>query len=122
MEMGREEAGPTRQSRRERTLTTKALEQEKRKHGGESRDGNPFTTLSQRSGEARDWEESDECDTDNMIEVIAETPNAPRPSRTQRRPRIPTQATARSNTRTRKAKSDVLSIILSVIEELKSSN
>jgi hypothetical protein len=41
------------------------------KRGGKAADGNRFATLSQRSSEARNWEESDECDTDNVIEVMA---------------------------------------------------
>jgi hypothetical protein len=42
------------------------------KRGGKAADGNRCATLSQRSSEARNWEESDECDTDNVIEVMAE--------------------------------------------------
>lgn len=103
-------------------MTTKALEQEKTKRGGKVADGNRFATLSQRSSEARNWEESDECDTDNVIEVMAETPDAPRPDRTRRRPRTPTRAAVRGNTKTRKEEGDVLFTILSVIEELRSSN
>jgi hypothetical protein len=122
MERVVEDSGATRQSRRERILTTKALEQEKMKRGGKVADGNRFATLSQRPSEARNWEESDECDTDNVIEVMAETPDAPRPDRTRRRPRTPTRAAARGNTKTRKEEGDVLSTILSVIEELRSSN
>ena len=122
MERVVEDSVPTRQSRRERILTTKALEQDKMKRGGKAADGNRFVTLSQRSDEARNWEESDECDTDNVIEVMAETPDAPRPDRTRRRPRTPTRAAARGNIKTRKGESDALSIILSVVEELKSSN
>ncbi|KAG9239810.1 hypothetical protein BJ878DRAFT_547047 [Calycina marina] len=74
-----EEAGATRQSRRERILTTKALEQEMMKHGGNVDDGNRFATLSQRSSEARNWDESDKDNTDNVIEVRPGTPDAPRP-------------------------------------------
>src|SRR4051794_40373271 len=97
-----EDSGPTRQSRRGRVLTTKALEQEKMKHGGNAVDGNRLATLSQRSSQARNWEESDEYDTDNVIEVRPRTPDAPRPDRTQRRPRTPTGAAARDSAKTRK--------------------
>ena len=81
MEAVAEATGPTRQSRRERTLTVKALELEGRKHGGKYGDGSSIATLSQRSNESREWNESDECITDNGIEVRAVTPDAPRPSR-----------------------------------------
>jgi hypothetical protein len=64
---------------------------------------------------------SDECDTDNVIEVMTETANGTRLNPTRRRPRTPTQASLRDNTRNRKADNDTLSIILSVIEELNSS-
>ena len=57
-----------------------------------------------------------------MIEVIAETLDALRPDRTRRRPRTLTRVAARGNIKTRKGESDVLSIILSVVKELKSSN
>lgn len=75
MERVVEDSGPT---RRKRISTTKALEQEKIKRGGNAADGNRFATLSQRASEARNWEESDECNTDNVIEVMVETPDAPR--------------------------------------------
>lgn len=122
MESVVEDLGLTRQSRRERVSTTKALEQEKMRRGGNVADGNRFVTLSQRSGEARNWEESDECDTDNVIEVRAVTLEAPRLDRTRRRPRTLTRAATRGNIKTRKGEGDALSIILSVVEELKSSN
>jgi hypothetical protein len=48
------------------------------KHGVKSADDNPVATLSNRSSEGRDWDESDERDIDNAIEVRAETPDAPR--------------------------------------------
>lgn len=48
------------------------------KHGVKSGDDNPVATLSKRSSEGRDWDESDERDIDNAIEVRAETPDAPR--------------------------------------------
>src|SRR5208282_2265397 len=60
--------------------------------------------------------------TDNVIEVIAEMPDAPRPDRTRHRLRTLTRAAARGNIKTTKGESDALSIILSVVEELKSSN
>jgi hypothetical protein len=88
MERVVEDPGPTRQSRRERILTTRALEQDKMKRGGKGANGNRFATLSQRSSKARNWEESDECDTDNVIEVIAETLDALRLDRTRRRPKF----------------------------------
>ena len=53
---------------------------------------------------------------------MAETPDAPRPDRTRRRPRTPTRVAARGNIKTRKGESDARSIILSVVKELKSSN
>ncbi|KUJ15067.1 uncharacterized protein LY89DRAFT_720466 [Mollisia scopiformis] len=106
------------QSLRERILKTKALELEEMKRVGEIADRNRFATLSQRSSEARNWQESDECDTDNVIEVMAETSDAPRrPDRTRLRPGVPTRAAAGGNTRTRKGESDALSIIFSMIEE-----
>ncbi|KAG9244643.1 hypothetical protein BJ878DRAFT_479959 [Calycina marina] len=101
---------------------TKALELDKMKRSGKAADGNCFATLSQRSGEARNWEESDEYDTDKVIEVMAEAPDAPRPDHTQRRPRTPARAVTRDNTKANKGKGDTLSIILSVVEELKNSN
>ena len=53
---------------------------------------------------------------------MAETPDAPRPDRTRRRPRTPTRAAARGNIKARKGEGDALSIIISVVKELKSSN
>ncbi|KAG9240477.1 hypothetical protein BJ878DRAFT_483816 [Calycina marina] len=122
MEREVENSGPTHQSRRERVPTTKALELDKTKRSGKAADDNPSAILSQRFGEARNWEESDEYDTDNVIEVTAEASDAPRPDCTRRRPRIPTRAATRGNAKAKKVESDTLSIILSVVEELKSSN
>ena len=107
MERVVEDSGPMRQSRRERILTIKALEQDKMKRSGKAIDGNRFATLSQRSSEARNWEESDECNTDNVIEVIIETLDALRPDRTRRRPRTLTRVAVRGNIKTRKGESDL---------------
>lgn len=52
-----EEAGPTRRSHRERTVTTKAAEQERLKHGEKAVDGNHATTPSQRPSKGRIGEE-----------------------------------------------------------------
>jgi hypothetical protein len=51
MERVVEDSGPTRQSRRERVSTTKALEEEKTRRSGNVAD-NRFATLSQRFSEA----------------------------------------------------------------------
>ena len=83
MEVVAEEAGPTRQSRRERTLTTKALELEGTKRGGKSGEVISIAIPSQKSSESSEWDESDGYNTDDGIEVRAETPDAPRLSRTQ---------------------------------------
>ena len=122
MEVFAEEAGLTRQSRRERTLTTKAMEQERMKHGGKSGDGISIATLTQTSNESREWKESDEYETEGAIEVRVETPDAPRPSRILRRPKTPSRPTVRSDTGAKMTKSDPLSTILAAIEDLKSSN
>jgi hypothetical protein len=58
MEMVVEEAGPTRRSRRERTKTTKAVEQEKMMHHGRSTQTNPSGTPNQGVREAWDQDES----------------------------------------------------------------
>jgi len=54
MEMVGEEAGPTRQSRRERTKATKALEQEKMMQHGRGTQSNPSGTPNQGVREAWD--------------------------------------------------------------------
>ncbi|KAH6699904.1 hypothetical protein BKA61DRAFT_582752 [Leptodontidium sp. MPI-SDFR-AT-0119] len=122
MERVVEDSTLTRQSRRERTKTPKALELEKRRHGGKSVNGNLFGTLSQRLSAAKDWDESNESDTDDVIEVRDGTPDAPRPNRTRRRPKNLSHASTRESTRTEEAEGGLLSTILSAIEEVKASN
>jgi hypothetical protein len=107
METVVESAGSTRQTRRERTKTPKALELEKRKHRGNS---------------SKDWDESNKSDTDDVIEVRDETPDAPRPNRTRHRPKTLSHATTRGYTMTEEIEGDLLSTILSAIKELKRSN
>jgi hypothetical protein len=122
MEVVAEEAGPTRQLRRERTLTTKALELEGTKRGGKSGEVISIATPSQRSSDPREWNESDEYNSDDGIEVRPETPDAPRPSRVRQRPRTPSRPTAGGNIGPKTTKGDPLSTILAAIEELKNSN
>jgi hypothetical protein len=122
MEVVAEEAGPTRQLRRECTLTTKALELEGTKRGGKSGEVISIATPSQRSSDPREWNESDEYNSDDGIEVRPETPDAPRPSRVRQRPRTPSRPTAGGNIGPKTTKGDPLSTILAAIEELKNSN
>ncbi|KAH6691790.1 hypothetical protein BKA61DRAFT_684225 [Leptodontidium sp. MPI-SDFR-AT-0119] len=122
MERVVEDPALTRHSRRERTKTPKALELEKRRHGGKSVNGNLFETLSQRPSAAKDWDESNESDTDDVIEVRDGTPDAPRPNRTRRRPKNLSHASTGESTRTEEAEGGLLSTILSAIEEVKASN
>ncbi|KAH9204175.1 hypothetical protein DL95DRAFT_418463, partial [Leptodontidium sp. 2 PMI_412] len=117
MERVVEDSTLTRQSRRERTKTPKALELEKRRHGGKSVNGNLFGTLSQRPSAAKDWDESNESDTDDVIEVRDGTPDAPRPNRTRHRPKNLSNASTGESTRTEEAEGGLLSTILSAIEE-----
>jgi hypothetical protein len=53
MERVVEDSGPICQSRRERILTTKALEHDKMKCGGKAANGNRFAILNQRSSKIR---------------------------------------------------------------------
>jgi hypothetical protein len=122
MEVVVKETGPTRQSRRERTLTTKALELEGTKQGEKSGAVISIVTPSQRSSEPSEWNESDEHNSDDGIVVRAETPDAPRPRRVRRRPTTPPRPTAGCNMGAKTTKDDPLSSILIAIEELKSSN
>lgn len=99
-----EDTGATRQSRRERTLTTKMLEQEKRKNKGQN------------------YEDSDGNSTDYAIEVEEGPPRAPRPNRIQSRPRTPSRTAKRIGKEMTMAKDDLLLSILASMEELKISN
>jgi hypothetical protein len=75
-----EDAGQTRQSRRPRVKTSKAIELENsRRQHGNSIDTDPFASQSQRS--------NGESGTDNAIKVAAEVPSTSRPNRVQNRPR-----------------------------------
>jgi hypothetical protein len=71
-----EDSALTRQSPRERTKARKVLELGKRKHSGKLVTGNLFRSLSQRLSTAKDWDESNESDTNDVIEVRDETPDA----------------------------------------------
>lgn len=100
-----EEAGQTRYTRRNRTLSTKALEREQRKN------------------ETRDSDDSYETNTEDAINAQLDAPKAPAPKRMQSRPRTPSQATKRGRPEGNGiAKEDPLSMILAAIAELKTSN
>ena len=99
-----EDAFQTRQLRRERVLTTKAAEQEKRRTAG-----------------AREWEDSEEEVIEDTIEAQMETPKAPRPKRTQNRPATPFQITKRGRPKGA-GKDDHLFTVLAAIMELRISN
>ena len=77
--MAGEDTGQTRQLRRERVLTTKAAEQDKRG--------------------ARAWSDSDEDYVEGAIEEQLEVLKAPRPNRMHNRPATPSQAAKRGRPR-----------------------
>lgn len=101
-----EDASQTRQLRRERVLTSKAAEQEKR-----------------RTRSAREWDDSEEEVIEAIIEAQMETPKAPRPIRTQNRLPTPSQTTKRGRPKgSGMVKDNTLSTILAAIMELNISN
>jgi hypothetical protein len=81
-----EDSALTRQSRRERRKTPKAFVTRKDKAAEKSVDGNLFGALSQRSSTAKDWDESNEIDTDK-VEVRDEPPDRRDRNHTRRRAR-----------------------------------
>ena len=82
MDTLRAEGGPTRQSRRERTRTTKALGQENARHGAKATATDLLETSDQRSEEAWDQGESNESDNEDTIRVADMAPGGSRPNRT----------------------------------------
>lgn len=120
-----EDAGQTRQSRRSRIKTSKAIELENsRKQHGNSVDTDPFASQSQRSNRAGNRDGSDESGTDNAIEVVAEVPSAPRPNRVQIRPRtlLRTEKTIVGGRTEENEMRDAIASILVAMEDLKASN
>jgi hypothetical protein len=120
-----EDAGQTRQSRRPRVKTSKAIELENsRRQHGNSIDTDPFASQSQRSNRAWDQDGNGESGADNAIEVAAEVPSTPRPNRVQNRPRTVLRAektTVRGRTEENEMK-DAIASILAAMEDLKASN
>jgi hypothetical protein len=91
-----EEVGQTRQSRRERTKTPKALEHEKTMHQGKAQ-SNPAGMASQRAAGTWEQDESDENGIEETIHVAETAPGAPRPNRTTINPQFKNQIAPTSN-------------------------
>jgi hypothetical protein len=117
-----EDAAQTRQSRRQRIKTSKAMELEnQRKQDGNPVRSGPFAWQNQRSNEAWDQGENYESATGSGLEVAI--PDAPRPIRIQNRPRTPPRRRA-VTFKGWKGASDkkTLASIFGALEDLKAGN
>ena len=117
-----EELAQTRQSRRPRIKTSKAIELEKSGRRRGLATANPYATLSQEGLDRTRWDESNESDASSTIEVMPEARNAPRltHARTGLQTSPPYRRMGASKpTKAAHEKMDMLAMILAAMQDLK---